>query len=77
MGLLATTLVACGSDPDKRCVDPDTHKLLPDSRCKPGGTGHYYYGGSVSHGRVSGGSYSKSAVKSGGFGGGRHGSSGG
>ncbi|WTL46480.1 hypothetical protein OG310_13030 [Streptomyces sp. NBC_01497] len=78
MGLLATALVACGSDPDKRCVDPQTHKLLPDSRCKTNGTGRYYYGGSVSHGRVSGGGYSKSAVKRGGFGGGsHHGSSGG
>jgi hypothetical protein len=77
MGLLATTLVACGSDPDKRCVDPNTHKLLPDSRCKSGGTGRYYYGGSVSNGRVSGGGYSKSAVKRGGFGGDHEGSSGG
>lgn len=78
VGLLAATLVACGSDPDKRCVDPQTHKVLPESRCKDGGPGRYYYGGSVKNGRVSGGGYDKSAVSRGGFGGGDdHGSSGG
>ncbi len=77
MGLLATTLVACGNDPDKRCVDPSTHKLLPDSRCKGSGDGRYYYGGTVTKGRVSGGGFSKSAVSRGGFGGSRKGSSGG
>ena len=39
---LATTLSACGSEPDYRaaCVDPVTQKRLPDYQCSSG-TGHY------------------------------------
>ncbi|MFF5975901.1 hypothetical protein ACFY7C_30770 [Streptomyces sp. NPDC012769] len=77
VGVLAATLTACGSEPDRRCVDPVTYKELPDYKCESGGSsdgssssGRYYYGGSVSGGRAGGGSFDKSAVDSGGFGGG-------
>ncbi|WP_329118348.1 hypothetical protein [Streptomyces sp. NBC_01465] len=78
VGILAATLTACGSDePDRRCVDKVTQEKLPDYECKDStGHGHYYYGGSVKNGKVSGGSYDKASVSRGGFGGG-HGSSGG
>lgn len=73
VGLLAASLAACGSEPDKRCADPVSREILPESRCKSGsggsGGGKYYYGGTVSDGKVSGGSFDKSAVKRGGFGG--------
>ncbi|MFD3515363.1 hypothetical protein [Streptomyces sp. NPDC058657] len=77
MGMLALTLSACGSEPDKRCVDPVTQKELPNYKCDDDGGGHsgssaghgaYYYGGSASNGRVSGGSFDKKAVDRGGFG---------
>ncbi|MFD7615228.1 hypothetical protein [Streptomyces sp. NPDC059828] len=72
MGVLAATLTSCGSEPDERCIDPVTYEVLPDYECDDddGGSGHgrYYYGGNISNGRVSGGSYDKSAVKTGGFG---------
>ncbi|UYQ65330.1 hypothetical protein [Streptomyces peucetius] len=78
MGLLAAALAACGSDPDKRCVDPVSYDVLPDYKCRKSdgaggsgggsGGGKYYYGGSVSDGKVSGGSFDKSAVSRGGFG---------
>ncbi|GGT06621.1 hypothetical protein GCM10010271_06230 [Streptomyces kurssanovii] len=76
MGLLAATLAACGSDPDKRCVDPLSYDVLPDYKCgqdsgksgSGGGGGKYYYGGTVSDGKVTGGSFDKSAVSRGGFG---------
>ncbi|GAA3391849.1 hypothetical protein [Streptomyces roseoviridis] len=75
VSVLAATLTACGSEPDRRCVDPVTYKELPDYKCDSSGdgsstSGRYYYGGSVSGGRASGGSFDKSAVDSGGFGGG-------
>ncbi|MCX2184445.1 hypothetical protein KV205_28510 [Streptomyces sp. SKN60] len=85
VGLLAATLTACSSEPDRRCIDPVTYKELPDYECGGGDgdsdgsssshshSGRYYYGGSSSNGKVSGGSFDKSAVSSGGFGG--HGSS--
>ncbi|MEU7025485.1 hypothetical protein AB6O49_21590 [Streptomyces sp. SBR177] len=83
VSLLAATLTACSSEPDRRCIDPVTYKELPDYECGGGdgsgsnsGSGHsgrYYYGGSSRNGTVSGGSFDKSAVSSGGFGG--HGSS--
>ncbi|MFJ4919868.1 hypothetical protein [Streptomyces sp. NPDC088725] len=69
MGMLAVTLTSCGSEPDKRCIDPVTYKTLPKYECSDNGHGHYYYGGTVRNGRVSGGSTNKSAVDSGGFGG--------
>jgi hypothetical protein len=70
VGILAITLTSCGSEPDKRCVDPQTHKQLPKHECARGGHGSYYYGGSYSKskGKVSGGSFDKSAVHRGGFG---------
>ncbi|MFI5754309.1 hypothetical protein [Streptomyces sp. NPDC051569] len=69
MGMLALALSSCASEPDKRCVDPVTHEILPSYECDTGGHGTHYYGGSVRHGRVSGGSTHKSAVEKGGFGG--------
>ncbi|WP_449344850.1 hypothetical protein [Streptomyces narbonensis] len=79
MGVLAATITACGSEPDQRCVDPLTREELPSYRCESGGVddddengsttrGSYDYGGSVRSGKVSGGSFSKSAVDTGGFG---------
>ncbi|MFE3524419.1 hypothetical protein ACFXOD_22835 [Streptomyces sp. NPDC059161] len=68
MGVLAATLTACGDEPDRRCVDPVTHKQLPTYECKSGGGGQYYYGGSNRGGKVSGGSFDKSGVSRGGFG---------
>ncbi|WP_338677153.1 hypothetical protein V1460_32390 [Streptomyces sp. SCSIO 30461] len=69
MGVLAATLTSCGSEPDERCVDPVTYEVLPDYECDDdGGSGRHYYGGSISNGKASGGSYDKSAVKTGGFG---------
>ncbi|MFE9554037.1 hypothetical protein ACFYMW_16380 [Streptomyces sp. NPDC006692] len=68
MGVLAATLTACGGEPDRRCVDPVTHKQLPTYECKSGGSGQYYYGGSSRGGKVSGGSFDKSGVSRGGFG---------
>ncbi|WP_328300408.1 hypothetical protein OG389_23435 [Streptomyces sp. NBC_00435] len=82
MGLLAATLVACGnsSEPDRRCVDRTTLDKLDDKYCKTGGSssrGTYYYGGSVRSGKVTGGSFDKSAVTRGGIGGSHKSSSGG
>ncbi|MEU9255283.1 hypothetical protein AB0D66_25945 [Streptomyces sp. NPDC048270] len=76
MGLLAATLVACGSsnEPDKRCASRSSLDHLNNKDCKSGGTGSYYYGGSVKNGKVTGGSFDKSAVTRGGIGG--HSSSG-
>ncbi|MFD3802137.1 hypothetical protein ACFWSF_31400 [Streptomyces sp. NPDC058611] len=79
MGLLAATLVACGSsdEPDKRCASRSTLEKLNNKECKSGGRGAYYYGGSVVAGKVSGGSFDKSAVTRGGIGGSKSGTSGG
>ncbi|MGW3327193.1 hypothetical protein [Streptomyces virginiae] len=79
MGLLAATLVACGSsdDPDKRCASRSTLQHLNNKECKSGGTGSYYYGGYVAAGKVAGGSFEKSAVTRNGIGGNTSGSSGG
>ncbi|MGX1883300.1 hypothetical protein [Streptomyces sp. NPDC055287] len=70
MGVLAATLTACGSEPDRRCVDPVTQEVLPDYECDDDGTsnGRYYYGGHVNSGKVTDGSFDKSAVDRGGFG---------
>ncbi|MFF9849937.1 hypothetical protein [Streptomyces litmocidini] len=76
MGVLAATITACGSEPDRRCVDPLTREELPSYRCESGGgsdddgttRGAYYYGGSVRDKRVTGGSFDRTAVDSGGFG---------
>ncbi|WP_119292371.1 hypothetical protein [Streptomyces sp. YIM 130001] len=68
MGVLAAALTACGSEPDKRCVDPLTKKKLPSYECESGGSGSYYYGGKSKGGRVDGGSFDKASVDRGGFG---------
>ncbi|MGW0118137.1 hypothetical protein [Streptomyces sp. NPDC003327] len=76
MGVLAATITACGSEPDRRCVDPLTREELPMYECDGGGgddddsthRGSYYYGGSVRDRTVSGGSFNKAAVDTGGFG---------
>jgi hypothetical protein len=42
MGLLATALTSCGSDPDRRCVDRDSYeytggyKVVADKNCSTG-----------------------------------------
>lgn len=69
MGVLAAALSACGSEPDKRCVDRVTRDQLPNYQCKSSsGSGSYYYGGSSKNGKVDGGSFDKSSVSRGGFG---------
>ncbi|MCT4355690.1 hypothetical protein M5362_21360 [Streptomyces sp. Je 1-79] len=73
MGVLAATITSCGSEPDKRCVDPLTREKLPSYECESGSggstaRGSYYYGGRVSDDKVSGGSFDKTAVDTGGFG---------
>ncbi|MER8033659.1 hypothetical protein ACWEP8_04535 [Streptomyces hydrogenans] len=90
MGVLAATITACGAEPDRRCADPVTLEELPGYRCDTGGSGDdddddngsssrgaYYYGGYVRDARVSGGSFDKKAVDTGGFGCSSSGSSGG
>ncbi|MFG2678520.1 hypothetical protein [Streptomyces sp. NPDC048392] len=55
MGVLAAALSACGSDPDRRCVDrdsyeyPNGYKVVADKNCKPGPSGGSY-GGSYGKG---------------------------
>jgi hypothetical protein len=45
MGVLAAALSACGSDPDRRCVDRDSYdhlkgyKVVSDKNCKSGSSG--------------------------------------
>ncbi|MET7370189.1 hypothetical protein ABZS61_30810 [Streptomyces sp. NPDC005566] len=69
MGVLAATLTSCSSEPDRRCVDRVTQEILPSYECSDkNGSGSYYYGGSSSHNKVSGGSFNKSAVERDGFG---------
>lgn len=72
MGVLALTITSCGSDkePDRRCADPVTLAQLPSYDCDaPTGTGRYYYGGDVTGGTVTDGSFEKEkAVERGGFG---------
>ncbi|MFB6713891.1 MULTISPECIES: hypothetical protein [unclassified Streptomyces] len=73
MGMLAAVITSCGSEPDKRCVDPLSQKQLPTYKCKSGsgsgsGGGSYYYGGESKNGKVEGGSFDKAAVQRGGFG---------
>ncbi|WP_438486569.1 hypothetical protein [Streptomyces sp. S186] len=87
MGALAAALTSCGSEPDKRCVDPRSYdsahgyRVLSPAQCSsPGGTtasGRWYYGSGGSGRYAKGGTFDKSAaVTRGGFGSG-HGSSGG
>ncbi|MFJ6070159.1 hypothetical protein ACIQFU_04835 [Streptomyces sp. NPDC093065] len=59
MGVLAAALSACGSDPDRRCVDRDSYdylngyKVVADKNCKSG-----------SSGSSSGGAYGRGGRKS-------------
>lgn len=61
MGVLAAALSACGSDPDRRCVDRDSYdylngyKVVADKNCKSGS----------SNSGSSGGSYGKGGKKKG------------
>jgi hypothetical protein len=83
MGALAAALTSCGSEPDKRCVDPmsyDTarggYRVLDAKACssKSSGSGsstngRWYYGSGNSGGYAQRGTFSKSqAVDRGGFG---------
>jgi hypothetical protein len=75
VGLLATALTACSSDPDKRCVDRDSYtlakgyKVVADKKCKSAkstSNGVWYYGGKKKGSWVDGGSLSKPGKGSGG-----------
>lgn len=75
VGLLATALTACSSDPDKRCVDRDSYtrakgyKVVADKNCtSDSSTSHavWYYGGSKKGSYVDGGSLTRSGKGSGG-----------
>jgi hypothetical protein len=72
MGTLALLITSCGGQqPDKRCVDPNTYKVLSDDACRnassTGSGPHWYYGGSGTQ-RAKGGSFDEHAVSRGGFG---------
>ena len=78
VGLLATALTACSSDPDKRCVDRDSYtlakgyKVVADKNCKSAkstSNGVWYYGGKKQGSWVDGGSLGKPGKGSGGSGG--------
>lgn len=93
MGALAAALTSCGSEPDKRCVDPYSYdagrggyRLLDPKACsnKSGSSsagtssGRWYYGSNRSDGFAKSGTFSKSqAVDRGGFGCSNSGSGGG
>lgn len=75
VGLLATALTACSSDPDKRCVDRDSYtlakgyKVVADKNCKSAKStsgGVWYYGGKKQGSWVDGGSLAKPGKGSGG-----------
>ncbi|AOR32500.1 hypothetical protein BFF78_16785 [Streptomyces fodineus] len=75
MGLLATALTACSSDPDKRCVDRDSYHLakgyqvVSDKNCKTtkaSVNADWYYGGRKKGSWVDGGSFTKPHRSSGG-----------
>ncbi|CAL9559167.1 hypothetical protein [Streptomyces griseomycini] len=76
MGVLATALSACGSDPDRRCVDRDSYdyingyRVVADKNCKKStGDDDWYYDADVSNGYADHGTFSRSeAVDRGGFG---------
>lgn len=76
MGALAAALTACGSEPDKRCVDPKSYdaargyRVLDAKACKSGGSGgsgsagtssaRWYYGSGKSGSYADSGTFSKS-----------------
>ncbi|MFE9447206.1 hypothetical protein [Streptomyces sp. NPDC006739] len=84
MGLLAAALTACSSEPDKRCVDRNSHhiakgyKVVADRNCKStkvgkvgkiSADGAWYYGGKKQGAWVDGGSFVRPGSGSGGSGG--------
>ncbi|GAB2466225.1 hypothetical protein [Streptomyces incanus] len=82
MGVLAAALSACGSDPDRRCVDRDSYdylngyKVVADRSCTTTSASvgkdvnaDWYYDADVSDGWADDGTFSRSrAVDRGGFG---------
>ncbi|MFI8088144.1 hypothetical protein ACIF9R_07470 [Streptomyces sp. NPDC086080] len=56
MGVLAAALSACGSDPDRRCVDRDSYdafngyKVVADKNCASGTSSSGSYGKGTSRG---------------------------
>ena len=81
MGLLATALTACSSDPDKRCVDRDSYrlgkgyKIVSDKNCKTtkaSVNGAWYYDGKKKGSWVDDGSFVKPRKSSGSGSGGSH-----
>ncbi|MEB3966440.1 hypothetical protein OKJ48_40370 [Streptomyces kunmingensis] len=72
MGVLATALTSCGSDPDRRCVDRDSYdtlsgyKVVGDQYCKSGSgtntSGKGRKSGTGKSGRVDGAWYYDSDV---------------
>jgi len=80
MGLLAATLTACSSDPDRRCVDRDSYtfgrgyRVVADKNCSTTTSvnGYWYYGGKKKRGFVDGGSFTRPGRGSGGSGSGGH-----
>jgi hypothetical protein len=59
MGVLAAALSACGSDPDRRCVDRDSYdyingyKIVADKNCKSGSSSSSYGKGRKKTGKTS------------------------
>ncbi|GAA2435171.1 hypothetical protein [Streptomyces glaucus] len=84
MGVLATALTSCGSEPDRRCVDRDSYtygdgyRIIADRNCKSpsssvasvgGVDAAWYYDAEVSGGYAEDGTFSRSeAVDRNGFG---------
>ncbi|MHC0433241.1 hypothetical protein ACX6XY_24140 [Streptomyces sp. O3] len=77
MGLLAAALTACGSEPDKRCVDRDSYdrdlgyRVIDSQNCKTSASpkssrdAAWYYGGRKKSGWAKGGSFRKRSKDSG------------
>ncbi|WP_116213496.1 hypothetical protein [Streptomyces olivoreticuli] len=76
MGALAAALTSCGSEPDKRCVDPRSYdvaqggyRVLDAKACKSQGSGKWYYNSGKSGTYTGSGTFDRSkAVDRGGFG---------
>ncbi|MEV8479244.1 hypothetical protein [Streptomyces sp. NPDC051173] len=80
MGALAAALTSCGSEPDKRCVDPKSYdvakggyRVLDRKACSDESSGHtagtWYYNSGKSGTYTGGGTFDRSsAVHRGGFG---------
>jgi hypothetical protein len=83
MGMLAAALSACGSDPDKRCVDRDSYqqdkgyKIVDTVECgtttaaaRTALDGAWYYDPDVSGNWADDGTFQQGSVTTGGLGGG-------